>query len=43
MAAKSSVDLKPAADTNTFPVPYQISNQPDGSLPDMQDLSLIHI
>lgn len=40
MAAKSSVDLKPAADTNTFPVPYQISNQPDGSLPDMQDFGL---
>ncbi|WP_434728631.1 RHS repeat-associated core domain-containing protein [Pseudomonas soli] len=40
MASKSSGDLKPAADTNTFPVPYQISNQPDGSLPDMQDFGL---
>ncbi|PYC28621.1 RHS repeat-associated core domain-containing protein [Pseudomonas mosselii] len=40
MATTSSVDLKPIADTNTFQVPYQISNQPDGSLPDMQDFGL---
>ncbi|ATB63750.1 hypothetical protein [Pseudomonas mosselii] len=38
MAAASSKELKSAADT--FPVPYLISTQPDGSLPDMQGFDL---
>ncbi|MDN4497849.1 RHS repeat-associated core domain-containing protein [Pseudomonas mosselii] len=38
--AASSKELKSAADTDTFPVPYLISTQPDGSLPDMQGFDL---
>ncbi|MER2299662.1 MAG: hypothetical protein ABS956_19555, partial [Pseudomonas sp.] len=37
MSTKPSVDATQSAD---FPVPYLISNLPDGSLPDMQDFGL---